>query len=330
MGTEPDWLAEFRALNALGPDAAPAARADRGRRFERILHRMLADSGLAPRLSYRPRGEEVDGSFLLDGRTMLLEAKWTTDPQPASSLYQFMGKVSGKLVGTIGLFISMSGFSTDAVDALVAGKDLNLILMDGGDLRSIVQHHIDVADAIRLKLRAAAESGTPFLALETGSARQGLAPVRPEAVLVEGRIDEHVLTPVIREWGTRARIQSVVPVGGPSNFAPIAEALTSTSNGLRLIVVADGGTAATKERIRNDLRQKEIDATVVFIEPSLEAALGLVESDESAHERRRLLRLDDHSLLAKIEGNLKTVIPDQPRGIRDLFKVLGIQPPPLT
>jgi hypothetical protein len=77
---------------------------------------------------------------------MLLEVKWRVDPQPASTLYQFMGKVNGKLVGTIGLFVSMSGFSPDAVDALVAGKELNLILMDGDDVRALVRGDIGIED----------------------------------------------------------------------------------------------------------------------------------------------------------------------------------------
>ena len=74
-----------------------------------------------------------------------------------------MGKVNGKLVGTIGLFASMSGFSRDSVDALVAGKELNLILMDGDDVRAVVCGDIAIEDAIQLKLRAAAEAGTAQL-----------------------------------------------------------------------------------------------------------------------------------------------------------------------
>lgn len=44
---------------------------------------------------------------------MLLEAKWTKNPMPASSLYQFKGKIDGKLAGTLGLFTAQT--STDVV-----------------------------------------------------------------------------------------------------------------------------------------------------------------------------------------------------------------------
>ena len=56
----------------------------------------------------------------MGGKTYLLEAKWRKQPIPASDLYAFKGKVDGKLVGTIGVFISMSDYSADAIDALKA------------------------------------------------------------------------------------------------------------------------------------------------------------------------------------------------------------------
>jgi hypothetical protein len=123
---------------------------------------MLAEEGLAPRTNFRPDGEEVDGSFFHRGRVMLLEAKWTQGPQPASSIYEFRGKVEGKLVGTIGVFISMSGYSADAVNALVAGKVINTILFTGDDMRAVVAGQVSFADALDRKLRAAAEDGTPL------------------------------------------------------------------------------------------------------------------------------------------------------------------------
>jgi hypothetical protein len=45
------------------------------------------------------------------------------DPTLAADLYAFKGKVDGKLVGTIGVFVSMRGYSTEAIDALKLGKE---------------------------------------------------------------------------------------------------------------------------------------------------------------------------------------------------------------
>ncbi|MEG1624544.1 restriction endonuclease [Pseudomonas sp.] len=92
----------------------------RGFDFERVLERLLDADGLEPRASYKAKGEQIDGALYLDGPLILLEAKWHADPIPASTRYQFKCKVDGKLVGTLGVFVSMSGYSEDAVDTLTA------------------------------------------------------------------------------------------------------------------------------------------------------------------------------------------------------------------
>lgn len=157
------WRAAFAEADRLPQEASGPEKRARGRLFERILSAAFDEAGLRPRLSYRPKGEEIDGSIWFEGRTILVEAKWTRDPHPASSLYQFRGKVDGKLVGTLGLFISMSGFSTDAVDALVAGKDLNIVLADGDDVRAISEGKVDFREAFKSSCERPATPGHPSL-----------------------------------------------------------------------------------------------------------------------------------------------------------------------
>ena len=48
----------------------------RGFAFEKFLNELFDFYGLAPRGSFRLRGEQIDGSFQHDGHTYLLEAKW--------------------------------------------------------------------------------------------------------------------------------------------------------------------------------------------------------------------------------------------------------------
>jgi len=327
-----DWRAAFADAAALDEDADSKAKAARGRQLEKIFNSMLEEAGLNPRVSYRPKGEEVDGSFFISGRTMLLEVKWRSDPQPASTLYQFMGKVNGKLVGTIGLFVSMSGFTSDAVDALVAGKELTMILMDGTDVQAVVDGDFGIEDAIHRKLRAAAESGTPFFPLtESGIAQRVAAGNKQDLILVEGRFDERIITTLIEAWGTRADRQSVVPVGGPSNFAPSAEALLSQfDEAPHLIVIADGDgrPAATKKRISNDLARRlpDIRPKFLIVDPTLESALGLSELEEFPMSQRRPRTLDDHLLLERVTASIFRPI-EQPKDVRQLFRVLGINVP---
>jgi hypothetical protein len=114
----------------------------RGYEFEKLLAELLALDHLDPRVSYKTLGEQIDGSFFLDGTVFLIEAKWHSQEIPASTLYQLKGKVDGKLIGTIGVFLSMSGYSKDAVDALTLGKSLNLILFDKRDLDAAIDKEL--------------------------------------------------------------------------------------------------------------------------------------------------------------------------------------------
>lgn len=150
------------------PPAEPSAQwfRKRGRDFELVLSGLLQEEGLEPRLRYRPKGEEIDGSFVSHGRVFLLEAKWQASRILASALYTFKGKVDGKLVGTLGVFISMSGYSRDAVEALMIGKDLNVVLFDAADIDACLDKNVGFQRVLGYKLRLASEKGLVYASYE--------------------------------------------------------------------------------------------------------------------------------------------------------------------
>ena len=133
-----DFREKYKEWLEAPEDADPTWYRKRGYAFEGILKNCLTHEQLDPRSSYKTEGEQIDGSFFLDGSVFLLEAKWHKDELPASAIYQFKGKVDGKLAGTIGVFISMSGYSKDAVDALTLGKSLNVILFGKEDIDAAI------------------------------------------------------------------------------------------------------------------------------------------------------------------------------------------------
>ncbi|MDQ2043559.1 restriction endonuclease [Pseudoalteromonas sp. 20-92] len=153
---------EYKKWNHVPNDAEPKWFRNRGFSFEAILKECLLEQGLEPRSGYKTEGEQIDGSFFLDGSIFLLEAKWHKDPLPASSIYQFKGKVDGKLFGTLGIFISMSGYSKDAVDALTLGKSLNIILFGKEDIDAAILGTRGFRNILKEKLRIAAEKGIVY------------------------------------------------------------------------------------------------------------------------------------------------------------------------
>ena len=74
-----------------------------GLSLEKVLNRLFALHGLAPREPFKVTGEQIDGSFELDHETYLLEAKWHKDPIPEAELLTFRGKIEGKCLGKCGV-----------------------------------------------------------------------------------------------------------------------------------------------------------------------------------------------------------------------------------
>jgi restriction endonuclease Mrr len=122
----------------------------------------LFDSyGLMARASFRLVGEQIDGSFLLNEETYLLEAKWTAGQVGAAELRSFNAKVEEKAAWSRGLFVSESGFSQDGLMAFGRGK--RVVCMDGLDIYEMLDRSIQFSDVVSRKVRRAAESGSPFV-----------------------------------------------------------------------------------------------------------------------------------------------------------------------
>lgn len=138
-------------------DVAPHQR---GYDFEKFLKDMFNAYGLEARDPFRIRGEQIDGSFQLEGFTYLLEAKWQNHLVDAAALRAFHGKVEEKAAWGRGLFISYSGFSEDGLFAFGRGK--KIICMDARDIYETMAHSIPLDRVISEKARQAASNGVIF------------------------------------------------------------------------------------------------------------------------------------------------------------------------
>lgn len=133
----------------------------RGFDFERLLNDLFILFDLDPKSSFKIVGEQIDGAFTYDNQDYLLEAKWQKKHISASDLYEFGGKISGKLKNTLGLFISLEGYAEDClkVDNVVLKS---MILMDGFDLMTVLDGRIRLNDMIYIKRRHASQTGEIF------------------------------------------------------------------------------------------------------------------------------------------------------------------------
>lgn len=146
--------ADLLQVTALAPHA-------RGYAFEGFLESLFDAFGLAAQEPFRLRGEQIDGSFQLEGEIYLLEAKWHGQPIGVAELHTFHGKIEQKAAWTRGLFVSNSGFTEDGLAAFGRGK--RVICMDGLDLYEMLDRAIPLNHVLERKVRRAAETGAPFM-----------------------------------------------------------------------------------------------------------------------------------------------------------------------
>jgi hypothetical protein len=134
----------------------------RGFKLEKLLRELFELFDLDPKASFRITGEQIDGGFTLDGTDYLFEAKWQKELVGASDLDSLAGKLSRKLDNTLGLFLSINGYSPDGIEAHASGKKV-MLLMDGGDLMAVLEGRIQLPEMLLIKRRHAAQTGEIFL-----------------------------------------------------------------------------------------------------------------------------------------------------------------------
>lgn len=134
----------------------------RGYALEKLMYALFELFDLDPKASFRTQGEQIDGSFSFEGTDFLFEAKWEDRPTRRADLDTFHGKVRRKLENTLGLFLSINGFSEEGVAAYSGGRSL-MILMDGADLMAVLEGRIDLVTLLLRKRRHASQTGDIYL-----------------------------------------------------------------------------------------------------------------------------------------------------------------------
>ena len=134
----------------------------RGFSFERFLNSLFTLFDLEPKESFRVAGEQIDGAFTFDGNDFLLEAKWQEKPVDLGDLYKFGGKIEGRLKLTLGLAVSINGFTKDYNESKSPLLKA-MLLMDGEDLVAVLENRIDLKDLLFRKRRHASDTGDIFL-----------------------------------------------------------------------------------------------------------------------------------------------------------------------
>jgi fatty acid-binding protein DegV len=122
-------LAKLQAkLTELHPQAGSQSG---GYAFEKWFYDFVKFFDIDHRLPYKADERQIDGSVTIEGTTYLVELKFTTNQTSIGDIDSFLAKVNNKADNTMGLFVSMAGYSSVAISQ--ASKPRTpLLLLDSG------------------------------------------------------------------------------------------------------------------------------------------------------------------------------------------------------
>jgi len=142
--------------------SADLGKAEAGRAFESWFYDLMQFSEIAARRPYVVDRRQIDGSITIGDTTYLVECKFTAEQSGAPDIDVFRAKVETKADNTMGIFISISGYSSVAIDG-ASGKKTPLLLLDYSHLYRVlggVSHFRDVIERVR---RHCSQTGQAFL-----------------------------------------------------------------------------------------------------------------------------------------------------------------------
>jgi hypothetical protein len=136
---------------------------NRGYLLESFLNEFLHFEELDPRGSFKIVGEQIDGSFTWKNRTFLTEAKWVKEPVAGAEFGAFIYKLGGKTEDTRGLYVSINGYSPEAIKGLKGKGALRFVCIDGAHITRALSVGMTFPNLLERIWRHADETGEAYL-----------------------------------------------------------------------------------------------------------------------------------------------------------------------
>jgi hypothetical protein len=130
----------------------------RGYAFEKYLNELFKAFRLNPHTSYRTEYDQIDGSFILDGNTILIEAKYKANPISKDDLILFSKKIELKSHYARGLFITYSLVDIKALEYFT-DRSSRFVVLTIEELFIMCQNRIILQKVIQNKFRSLDERG---------------------------------------------------------------------------------------------------------------------------------------------------------------------------
>jgi hypothetical protein len=142
--------------------AAKLGTAEAGYEFQTWFFDLMEHFEVLHRRPYVSSGRQIDGSITVSGTTYLVELKFTAEPASATDIDSLHKKVTEKADNTMGVMVSVSGYSAVAVSGASGPKSL-LLLLDHGHIYLALAGTATFSEIVDRIRRHASQTGDSFL-----------------------------------------------------------------------------------------------------------------------------------------------------------------------
>jgi hypothetical protein len=136
--------------------------AEGGYAFQVWFYDLMDFLEIENRRPYVVDGRQIDGSVTIDGTTYLVELKFTLNATGSPDVDTIFKKVSDKADNTMGIILSMSGYSAVAIDEASSSRS-PLLLLDHGHLYMALTCVLPFDEIVRRVRRHSSQEGRAYL-----------------------------------------------------------------------------------------------------------------------------------------------------------------------
>jgi hypothetical protein len=133
-----------------------------GYSFEKWFYELLDFCEITNRKPYKTDGRQIDGSLTLEGTTYLVELKFTKNQSDATVIDSLKAKVNKMADNTMGIIISMSGYSSVAMKE-ASGSKTTLLILDARHLYLYFLGTQNFSDIVSRVRRHVSQTGEAYL-----------------------------------------------------------------------------------------------------------------------------------------------------------------------
>jgi len=133
-----------------------------GYAFENWFYELLDFCEITNRKPYKSDGRQIDGSLTHEGTTYLVELKLTKKQSGATDIDSLKAKVNKMADNTMGIMVSISGYSSVAIND-ASGSKTTLLVFDASHLYLFLSGGMSFSEIISRVRRHASQTGEAYL-----------------------------------------------------------------------------------------------------------------------------------------------------------------------